>query len=357
MKKALRFGVAAAVIVLVVVLVLVLGRRGSRDEVVQPGSVLGSASAPKTRSLPALQPTATFPMTAARSVITRGWGTGPGELGRRVANESNPEGPMSIIAANGGLVVLDQVNARIVRLGLDGKPIGSFPIGPDTAQDIAVGKDGRVAVLDRVNEGQLLYYDEQGNLLGQAPVVGGPLTEAGGATGVFVDDGGVYIEREHGELVRVFGPDGRPDPDRPPRPGRPLRDGSGSVQALIADKQAGVATLRVFSPTADLVWQRSIRFPAAIQSLLLLDSDRLGRVYLAAHVGTESRDPPFDVTGERIIVVRLEQSDGADRGSLVIAAPTAPDETLRPLTVGDEGTVYQMVPTEAGVEIRAHSFP
>ena len=303
--------------------------------------------------------TAALPASGAASpaVVQRGWGSGPDELGARAANESNPEGPMAIVAANGELVVLDQVNARVVRFGADGAARGTIPIAPDTAQDIAVGPDGRVAVLDRVTDGQLHYYDERGELVGQAPVVGGPLTESGGTTGVFVDAGGVYIEREHGEVVRVLGPDGTPDPDRPTLPGRPLRDGAGSTQALLGDRAAGLATVRVFDRAADLVWQRSVRFPAPILTLVMLDSDLAGRVYLAAHLAVESPHPPFELTAERIVVVRLDARTGADLGSIAIPPPPPADETLRPLTVDDAGTIYQLLPGPRGVEIHAHTFP
>jgi hypothetical protein len=264
---------------------------------------------------------------------------------------------MSILATGNGLLVLDQVNARIQRYDKDGKPIGSVPIGPDTAQDIAVDDKGRMAVLDRVHEGQVLSYDENGALIGQAPVQGGPITEAGGTTAVYINDQGTFVEREHGEIVRILGPDGKPDDDRGTYPGRPLRDGGGFVQALLADQAGGVATVRLFNATSDFVWQRSVRFPAPIISIVLLDSDKRGRVFFGAHIANESPDPPHDLIGERIVVVAMAQSDGADRGSLVLPPPAEADESMRPLTVDDAGTVYQMLPGQSGMEIRAYAFP
>jgi hypothetical protein len=349
----MKYAIGAAVLALIAVVAVLVVRA---EKPVASSTSTSGQRAGAAGPAPSL-PNAPGKMQHGRVIVHAEWGGGAGALGARAANESNPEGPMSLIAANGGLVVLDQVNARIVRYGADGKLAGSFPIAPDTAQDIAVGRDGKVAVLDRVTDGQLLYYDENGKLIGQAPVVGGPITESGGATGVFIDGSGTYIEREHGEVVRVLDASGRPDTSRNTLPGRPLRNGAGSVQALITDKAAGIAALRVFDNQANAVWQRSVRFPASIISLLMLDSDLAGRVYIAAHIATESTSPPYGLTNERTIVWRLAGDTGAPLGAITIPAPSPETEALRPLSVGDDGVVYQLQPSSSGVEIHAYSFP
>ncbi|MBA3453282.1 MAG: hypothetical protein H0T42_09345 [Deltaproteobacteria bacterium] len=355
--KRVAAGLAIAILAVIAIWLRATGTQEPAARAPLAGDDRGSTD--RTQIAPSLPNTGsrTSRTRAGKLIARAGWGDGPGELGGRAANESNPEGPMSIIAVPGALVILDQVNGRIARFGPDGTPLGSFPIGPDTAQDIAVGDDGRVAVLDRVTDGQLLLYDKDGQLIGQAPVVGGPLTESGGATGVFITGSGTYIEREHGEVVRVLGPTGQPDPDRGTLPGRPLRDGSGSVQALIGDKRTGQVTVRVFDPEADLVWQRTLRFPTSILSLVMLDSDRLGRAYVAAHVALESTTAPYTLSSERIVVVRLEGATGADLGTLSLPPPPPADEAVRSLSVGDDGVIYQMLPGPGGVEIQAYSFP
>ncbi len=355
-------------VVVVLALVVVIGVLVSRDSggkhTVPSGATTEAAKRSGSRPSPSLAGSgsgggsgAKTPRAAGTSIVKVGYGSGPGQLGARMANESNPEGPMSVIATPDGLVVLDQVNGRIVRYGADGKPNGGFPIAPETAQDIALGPDGQIAVLDRVNDAQLLYYDKDGQLIGQTSVVGGPITEAGGTTAVFATPGGVWIEREHGETVRVLGPDGKPDETRGTMPGRPLRDGTGSVQALVVDKAAGTAQIRVYDPKANVVWNRPIRFPAPIFALVMLDSDRTGHVYLAAFLARESPDPPHDFLDQRIHVLRLQASDGADRGQLLLPPPHGSDESMRPLTVGDDGTIYQMTTSDAGVEIQSYRFP
>jgi hypothetical protein len=128
------------------------------------------------------------------------------------------------------------------------------------------------------------------------------------------------------------------------------------MQALVVNKLTAIATLRAFDRKGDLAWQRSVHFPAPILSLLMLDSDRAGHIYLAAHIAVEDTAPPFELTDERILVVRVDERTGANMGSLVLPPPPGADEALRPLSVGDDGTVYQMLTGPSGVEIRSYIF-
>ena len=68
---------------------------------------------------------ATAPAPAAQPqgpVLTASWGGGRDQLGRDRPAEGSPVGPMSFAAdARGRLLVLDNVNDRVVRRGPDGK--------------------------------------------------------------------------------------------------------------------------------------------------------------------------------------------------------------------------------------------
>jgi hypothetical protein len=285
------------------------------------------------------------------------WGAEPGQVGRR-GGEGNPEGPMSLaVGAGGDLWVLDQVNGRLQRFRRDGTFDGKHDIGPDTAQDVLALPDGRLAVLDRLGEAEILLYDQAGALQGAVPLVGGPITEGGGVTGMFADANGLYVEREHTELVRVAGPDGKPDPDRPTDPGRPTRDGTMFLAAFLADARAGTAVIRAFDRDARLVWQRQATFPAQIIHLVLLDSDQRGHAYLGALVAREGPAPDFELADAATIVVRLVQADGADAGSLRLPASDQADEVFRELVVTDEGELLQMLVTAEGVQVVRYEFP
>jgi len=87
--------------------------------------------------------------------------------------------------------------------------------------------------------------------------------------------------------------------------------------------------------------------------LALLDADAAGEVFVAAHTGHESRTPPFRIEDESLTVVKLTR-DGAPAGRLTLPAPPPREEAFRDLYVGDDGTVYWMRRTAAGVVIEAY---
>jgi hypothetical protein len=284
------------------------------------------------------------------------WGSNPGELGRKHDQESAPEAPMSAaLAPNGDLLVLDQVNGRVARFKPDGTPAGSYPAGGDTNQDIITTPDGRTVVLDRLADKELSIFDADGKLLDTIPVGGGAINDPAGVTGVFSDGSGIYLEREHTEVVRVAGPDGSPDNARPTQPGRPSRDGLYYVWAARAGSPPEAARVRVFNRDAALVWERLAPLPHPILHILLLDTDKLGHLYLGALVAEEN-PTSHELTDQATVVLRIQLADGADAGMLVLPPNTSPDETFRELIVGDDGTIYQMLPSETGYTVTTYSF-
>jgi hypothetical protein len=76
---------------------------------------------------------------------------------------------------------------------------------------------------------------------------------------------------------------------------------------------------------------------------------------VGADTGRESPAPPFAIVDEAIAVVRLD-AGGAETGRLELPAFPTPDETFRPLTVDDEGAVYQMVPSADGLSVLRYAF-
>jgi hypothetical protein len=262
---------------------------------------------------------------------------------------------MSLTVTRGGeILVLDQVNRRVQRFYPDGKLAGQVDVWSDTVQDLAVDERGNLLVLDRLARAELTVYGPDGQPRENIPVVGGPIREGGGVTGVFTDATGTYLEREHTETARVAGPDGRPDPQRPTEPGRPSRDGQYYLWAAIADREAGVATVRVFDRDARLVWARPVSFPRSIVHLLLLDSDRQGFLYVGGLVGFTAGT---ELTNLATVVLRLRLADGAPAGILMLPPNTSAEEVFRELVIGDDGAVYQMLPGENGLTVTRYDFP
>ncbi|MFI5290879.1 MAG: hypothetical protein ACHQ17_14565, partial [Polyangia bacterium] len=281
----------------------------------------------------------------------------PGQFGRKHDPESNPEMPMAVRAGPGGeLDVLDQVNRRLQRFR-DGKLVGTITTGGDTLQDFAFGKEGRTVMLDRLADQNLQVYDSSGKLVNEVPLVGVGIKEGGEVTGVFSDDDGTYVEREHGALVRVAGPDGQADPLRPQLVGRPTRDGRLLVSAAISERGAGEVTVSAFDrETGQPRWSQPVGLGAPILHIVMLDSDRQGMIYLAGDVGEEGSQPPYPILDERIVIVRL--GEGGDlRGVLQIPPFPTADENFRPMSVGDDGSVYVMMETDGGLDVMRYSFP
>ncbi len=281
------------------------------------------------------------------------WGGGSiNELGHSRPSEANPEAPMSLtLDAQGRMYVLDQVNGRILKVGPDGKPQGVIPLKQqEAAQDIAIAKDGNVAVLDRYSSKSVVMYDQQGNPLGEIQLQGEGLEETGLATGLFVDGNDVYVEKEHGPLVRVGTTDGKPATDRGEIPGRPSRDGTIFVNAGVIDVAAGrMYVSAIDRATMQHRFTRELRQGAAIHGILMLDTDKLGTIYLATQL---------DQNGSEVLILTcLEPLKGYPTGSVQLPVNTLPEETFRDFAVLDDGGVIYSVRTEQGVSYQRYDCP
>jgi hypothetical protein len=157
-------------------------------------------------------------------------------------------------------------------------------------------------------------------------------------------------------LVRIADASGKSDGARDELPGRPTRDGRLLIAASLADRAAGLVTVRAYDrASGQPAWAQTVKFALPILHVLMLDSDRQGMVYLAAAIGRESEVPPFPIIDERITLVRLG-AGGAVRATLDVPPIESPDEVFRPITVGDDGVVYVMVPGKDGLTVYAYRF-
>lgn len=278
------------------------------------------------------------------------WGSGRmDQLGHTRPSEANPEAPMSLtVDGSGRMYVLDQVNGRVLRVGADGKPESVIPLKQqEAAQDVAIGKDGSVAVLDRYFSKSIVMYDEKGNPLGEIPLEGEGLEETGLVTGLFVDGKDVYVEKEHGPLQRIGTTDGKPATDRGEIPGRPSRDGQSFINAGVIDVTAGrMYVSAIDRPTMQHRFTRELRQGAVIRGILMLDTDKLGTIYLATQLDKDG--------SEMVILTCLEPLKGFPMGSVQLPVNTMPEETFRDFAVLDEGGVIYSMRTEQGVSYQRY---
>ncbi|HEX8537747.1 MAG TPA: hypothetical protein VF664_09805 [Cystobacter sp.] len=328
----------------------------------------GTAGAVTGQSGPAARPgtreedrgAAAPPGATARSgevVAELGWGSGPSELGRKHAEESNPEAPMSLaVDALGGIVVLDQVNGRLVRLDSAGKVAGTLPVTQQVPQDVTVSRDGTLLVLDRLKDKSVaLLNPDTGQLIGELPVEGKGIPMSSAVTSTFVDGDSVYVEREHGALVRIGDLSGRADAERPELPGRPSRDGRSFLSAAITDRGAGrVVVNAIDRQSGQHRYTREYRLEFPLMFILLLDTDRSGLIYLGVmgELPTGKAEPAVE-PGVRLFC--LDALDGRMVGQANLPANTLPEETFRDFAVLDEGGVIYKHVTKSGVTLqRAH---
>lgn len=284
-----------------------------------------------------------------------GWGSGEGQLGKKRPDEANPEAPMSLaIDRFGNVTVLDQVNDRMVKLDKTGKVIGNTPLTVQGAQDIALGPDGTTLVLDRLIDKSVAVLGPDGKLLGELPLEGKNLEAGGGVTGVFTDGEDVYVEREHGDQVKIGTTKGKADPDREEVPGRLSRDGTAYLTAgisVVGEDRVYVGALEKASRQQR--FQREYRLGSPVMSLTLLDTDRSGVIYLGAllQVPVPGKD---DERRPMMLLICLDPLDGRPLGRAELPANVSADETFRELVVADEGGVLYLVRTEEKAQVQKY---
>jgi hypothetical protein len=280
-----------------------------------------------------------------------GWGSGEGQLGRNRPQEANPEAPMSLTIDSAGRVyVVDQVNNRVVKLERDGRPAGSVPLTVQAGQDLAIAKDGTMVVMDRLVDHSLALMGPDGKLRGELPLLGKGLEEGGGSTGVFTDGNDIYVEREHGDLVKVGDTSGTRDLERPEIPGRPSRDGTAWLSATLGDRTQGQVLVTVIDkPSHAHRFTRQVVLGPPVMALTFLDSDRSGLIYLAGLVETPqstAQAPQYALS-----LMCLDPLDGHPLGQVALPANESADETFRELAVSDEGGVLFLQRTENGAAL------
>lgn len=281
-----------------------------------------------------------------------GWGSGPGKLGKDRPDEANPEGPMSFAPLpGGGLAILDQVNGRLVFTDKDGNAVKEVKVSLSQPQEIAVGKDGTVAVADRLVDKRVQMFDPSGKESGSLPLIGSKIKEGGSVTGLFVDGKNVYAESAHGILALLGTSNGVAAPTQTDLYGRPSRDGTLLLSAGITNAQQGRAWVSAMkrAETKEL-FTRELKESAPLLSISMLDSDAAGTLYVAYTTEVSAGD-------ERLILHCLSPKDGHVIGTTEVPLTELPEETFREFSVADDGTVYHAEMTEQGMNYRAIRCP
>lgn len=250
---------------------------------------------------------------------------------------------------DGSIVVLDQVNRRLVRFDRDGHPAGTTRLTMSEPQDISIAEDGTAAVLDRLVDRNVTVVSPDGETVGTLPVEGDGIPEGGGVTAVVVDDEDVYVERENGPMIRIGDIHGNVAQEREEIPGRPTRDGLSYILAGLIEAPAGrFYVTSIDRASGEHRFTRELTVPLMLRQILMLDTDNAGIIYVAV------AGAPYDAATEEQeegLLLCLSPQDGSTMGSAVLPANTDPDETMREMIVQATGGVIYSVRSDDGVEM------
>jgi hypothetical protein len=277
-------------------------------------------------------------------VFEASWGSGPGELGVSIPEEANPEGPMSFAVDSSGIIyVLDQLNNRVQVYNNTGKHTRSIPISNSTFSDIDFGQSGNLFLLDKWTNKAVLLIDQKGNELKKVGLIGQGIAEAGGASGIYSRQDGLWVEYG-GTFVKICDASGKEEvKKRHIEKGLLTRDGRYVIQAKVfGDITVGVSRAKmVGKPKFD---NYSIYFDIPVMYITLLDMDKSGNIYLGAALLDQSRttSPPYTIDESHEVVVVLD-SNGIEKRKIYMPVSTGAEEVLRSIRLTADGTLYQLV--------------
>lgn len=331
------------------------GSRASSSGAAASSTARSSSQAPapgvEAAEVPSFElaaPDAAPPVSGLRTEIP--WG--PNGLGRGQSEDGYPGGPNSFATAPDGTTwVLDQFNKRMVRLGPDGKILETRPTKLESPADIALGKDGSMAVIDRTRQNQVELFDAQGRSKGTLPLPNAVPGQPSELTRVFVEKDKVYAQRgEGGPLFALGGTDGRPETGKEIN-GQYSRDGKLLISAGVTNFDQGRVWIGGADPATQAhVFTREADLGNELEQILLLDSDLSGMIYLVVKA-------TFDSDGAASTLVLC--ADGNARGRITrmfsLPYPNDPLDTFRKFDVDPNGGLLAAEYTDTGVAYRLHS--
>jgi hypothetical protein len=92
---------------------------------------------------------------------------------------------------------------------------------------------------------------------------------------------------------------------------------------------------------------RDLSVALLLETILLLDTDRSGTIYVAVQ-GIPTSQATAEAPSEIVSLLCLDPHDGHPVGTALLPPNTSPDETFSDMTVLDQGGVVYGVRTEEG---------
>ena len=290
----------------------------------------------------------------ARVILSAPWGAGAGQLGRRADPESLAVGPQALVVDGHGVSVLDSVNRRIARFGASGAPLPPIALDSDAAQDRrapAIASPSSIACTTSASPCTTPTARRAPRC--RSPTPASPIPPPPPASSA------ITTARSTSSASTAPG-------CRSPIRRAPLRRAARRCRAAPRATAASSPAPSPIAPAAAPPSRSSLPPPrrrrgrspstsgAPLLFIALLDGDAAGRIYIGAHTGREATTPPYAVTDESLTVAALDGNDGHELGRFTLPAAPAREEAFRELYVGDDGTIYWMRRTAAGVVVEAY---
>jgi hypothetical protein len=268
------------------------------------------------------------------------------EAGRVLGSEADSEGPKSFaVKPDGGLLVLDQVNRRVVDLDAAGKIAGTIAIPGVTFDDVEQYGGRAILLLDRLVSRRLLVMDMRGAVLTEVAVQGRGIERSGLITAMLPRPDGVWLEVQHHHSVKVLDRNLAPC-DRQIVMGRPVAnaaslraalDGAGGVTVQTGPRD-GRATARSLTLTGE----------APVDRIVWFDGDTDGFVHVVLHEAEYADTAPYRVKSERYRMVLLDSALHEVQRAESPWVLTQLDQRVE-YRVGPDGRLWQMAFTPDGV--------
>ena len=282
-------------------------------------------------------------------VLDLPWGSSGPAVGRRDAEESAPEGPMSFaVGPDGELYVLDQVNQRVLKFTPEGELDLEITLPAMTFQDLEIAPDGALVVVDRLVRRSILVLDEAGNPLGEYAYEGEAIPEGGGITATFARSDGVWLEFAHTWVARILDEQYRPCVEEIV-PGRIMADGKTRVVA--ARDGAGGADVWLEAYGGDEPLVRTTVEPAEyLDRIIWIEGDDMGHIVVAMHLFPRDGHA-LARAGSDFVSALVLGEDLQVLGSFRSPYAIVEWEQFREFKVMPGGSVYQMALTRGGMRI------
>ena len=267
-------------------------------------------------------------------------------VGRILGDEADSEGPKSFAAkADGGLLILDQVNLRILDFDKDGRELAAYALPSTTFDDVGEAQGRWVLALDRLVTRTLLVFDVDGAIVSEINLVGRGIEHAGLITALIPRADGVWLEVSHRHSVRVLDAAMRPC-ERRVILGRPIEGEKALIGAL--DRRGGADLSVVARNAAKPEAAVSIAGALPIRRIVALDADAQGRVLAVLHEARFSEVSPFRVLEEQYRLIRLDADLRETGGGVSPWVLTELDQRVE-FRLGPDGAAWQMFFTWEGV--------